>query len=297
MSLFRDTNQGSSSSRSGSASAKRLLQTFAFDRLFSRLGNRELTPLRRKALQCVWLIVKLTLVVGISYLVRETVVPALKIITSGQCMGSLPPSSAMLKTATLLFFTAGAITCIVFFGQDLRVLMRYLGVALSRRRSLLLVAACLVMAPLVRAALCGSVATLIDAPFPRSLGSSVHIISSARMDTWGLTDFLEAATRFIAGPISEELVFRGAVFFVLLRLFGKWPAIVGTSLAWSCAHGFGSGRFVFCFSFLGHFFVGLLHCWLLIKTRRLRWPILFHCMNNTRICFLTIVWPSMGLII
>ena len=270
---------------------------FASQRFLSLLGRDQVTPLRRRALQSIWLFARIGAVLGVGYAVDRGLLALAKLLARAGSPWSHSTFMAIASTGLLLAPIAKALICLILCGREIRVLFRYLGSPRGLFRSVLLVLICLVATLILRAALCCAVAGLLDVRFPPEVGSSVCVVSDHSMSDWGFQALARAAYRFVAAPIWESLVFTGAVFFLFLRLFGKWPAVLLTGVAWAGAHGVGSDAFKFCFGFLGHVLVGAVHCFILIKTHRLRWPILFHSLWNVQAAFFTVVWPSIGIII
>ena len=273
------------------------MKAFTLQRFLSLLGKDEVTPLQRRVLQSIWLLAKIGAVFGLAYIVEGGLRTAVKALISASSAGSHSGSIVIVDMGILLVAGAKALICLIVCGREIRVLLRYLGSPRGPFRSLILVLICLVATLIARAALCGTVVGLLDVQFPPEVGSSFRVVSYYTIDDWGLQALPGAAFRFVASPIWEELVFTGAVFFLLLRLLGKWPAVLLTSVVCAGAHGVGSDAFRFSFSFIGHVLVQAVQCYLLIKTRRLRWPILFHCLWNVRASFFTVVCPSIGIII
>lgn len=110
-------------------------------------------------------------------------------------------------------------------------------------------------------------------------------LKTDRLLTFGSVQCILTSSRaFVVVPIGEELLYRGAVFFTLLRLAGKWPAILISSLMFGCGHFHGSPGFTRSgwFPALTTSGFGLAASYLLIRTGKLRWCILFHAVWNLR---------------
>lgn len=274
-----------------------LTRAFAFERFLSLLGRDEVTPLQRRVLQSIWLFVRIGTVFWLAYVVDKGLLALAKLLDRAGSPWSHSTFMAMASTGLLVAPIAEALICVILCGREIRVLLRYLGPPEGLLRSLVLVLICLVAALVLRAALSGAAAGLLHARFPPGAGSSVGVVSYHRMTDWGFQPLVRAAYRLVAIPVWEELVFTGAVFFLFLRLFGKPMAVLLTSVVCAAAHGVSSDAFTFCFKSLGHIVVQAVQCWLLIRTGRLRWPILLHSLWNAHACFFTIVYPGIGIII
>ena len=105
---------------------------------------------------------------------------------------------------------------------------------------------------------------------------------------------LASATSFVAVPIAEELVFRGALFFVLLCIIGKWPAVATSALIFGYQH-LSKHQSVDAFPVVCNAGFALIAFYILLKTGKLRWCMLFHAIWNFHIQVFKIGIPSIGI--
>lgn len=110
---------------------------------------------------------------------------------------------------------------------------------------------------------------------------------SAERGAW-----LQLFSKVVAGPFGEELVARGALFPVLVRIGGSWPAAILSSLVDGFLHVGGPGRD--CRLFIFHTVSALLRCTIYMLTGKLRWCMLYHALWNTRAMFFWIAIPRWG---
>lgn len=97
-------------------------------------------------------------------------------------------------------------------------------------------------------------------------------------------------------PVGEELVFRMALFYVLLCTIGRRPAIFGAALIYSLLHwdrwltyGWPVG--------LSLVFFGILSSYVFLNTRRIRWSMIFHSLELVHLgCFVT-AFPCLGIVV
>lgn len=236
---------------------------------------------QRKGQMAAKLSVKLAVVIGGGYplwlLIREGVG-----ILYGSSAGE-QDSPQLIKLAAMLLNRATLIGLLVLvFRRELRVLFRWLGTPCNWRKGLLV--------PLV-VSLSLKFFTLVVPPTmkywlrPHSI-DCLALSRSAPEHRLFLFQFLSALFGLVVSPVFEEMLFRGIVFLLLVRVFGKWPAI-------------GLGVFAFAFAhpsswihMLDASAAGACAFFVLLKTRRLSSCVLFHSLDNA---ILGIAWILMGL--
>lgn len=172
------------------------------------------------------------------------------------------------------------------FGRDMCVLGRYLGPAMKPGKACSRVAFYMFMTVLVTGFV--SVCFLLYLPErfsePELAGNEFirrnlvePIVRSGRV---GPLEASLGAEVFILGPLAEEILFRGALFLLLLRVLGPFPAVVLSSVVFAGYHQTSVGE-VNLLSLVRHSLAGVALCIVFLRTHRLRWPILFHSMWNT----------------
>lgn len=92
----------------------------------------------------------------------------------------------------------------------------------------------------------------------------------------------------ILAPVVEELVFRGATLRALFKVFPEgrhWWAIAISALIFALIHGnFAQG--------LHAFLIGLLLGWMFYRTRSIIPGVIYHLVNNSAVCLMTIFTPE-----
>lgn len=183
------------------------------------------------------------------------------------------------------------------FRREIRVLGRFLGSQTPLRRSVTWITICLVVTPIVCAGATFATAGMLNMDFPAEFGKEVRIISHPAYQGTPLHALPSVIFLTLVAPMWEEVEFRGALFYILLRLFGiRFGALVGC-LVFALSHPVGPNSWSIMYSFLTHFAVGAGSYLVLVKTHRLRWCILFHSLWNLRVTAFLIVWPSLGVFI
>ena len=114
----------------------------------------------------------------------------------------------------------------------------------------------------------------------------------------GAAPVMAGAMVCIGSPVIEELLIRGALFLLLLRIVGKWPAVLVSSLIFAALHQIGMDAInwpMLCTQTTD----GLVLCLVLLYTHRLRWCVLLHSLWNSSLFvvmvfmskFLHQIWP------
>lgn len=183
---------------------------------------------------------------------------------------------------------------LALFSRDFRLLGRYLGPPKRPFRAVLTV----VVVLLIELALTVSVFAVFHFLLPRELSrpDSVNrkfimkniiqpIVDSGEIS---LSTALAMSSVCVVGPIMEELIFRGVLFLLLLRLAGKWPAVVLTSTIFAGLHQIGMDGVNWLMVSV-HTTSGLALCTVLLLTHRLRWCILLHSIWNSGLTLVLIL--------
>lgn len=92
----------------------------------------------------------------------------------------------------------------------------------------------------------------------------------------------------ILAPVVEELVFRGATLRALFKVFPEgrhWWAIAISALLFALIHGNLSQG-------LHAFIIGMLLGWLFYRTRSIVPGVMFHLVNNSAVCMMTVFAPD-----
>ncbi len=250
-----------------------------------------MAPISPKARRVLWLTAKLAVVIILYFLIRGP----------GPLMqgGDVNLTSVILRIIRL----AAHITLLfVLFGRDIRLLGRFLGPSRGAGRSILIVLVILLLTGVAAATLLGFglLAGLRPGPehnpggeflFEHFVKPLVDVGKAGPSVDIGKMAALALATAllgFVLAPIAEELLFRGALFLLLLRLVGKWPAVLLVSLGFAGAHQIGFSS-VNWFMLAGHTVTGVALCVVLLRTHRLRWCILMHAIWNTGLVLLLVL--------
>ena len=196
----------------------------------------------------------------------------------------------------LIVYVGLILLTIALFRRDLRLLLRFLG---HRRAFWRMVAVVLLLLLFEVAVLIGSGLYLSydyirsSEEKPPSFHSKVRSYVNSRIEKEMKArepDALKEVHRLMNAPIKmaiiisllapvlEELLFRGVIFLMLLRLVGKWGALGLSSALFSLMHFISTPFGIIHFAWL--LFAGLLFGYTLIRTRRLLASILFHAMWN-----------------
>lgn len=92
----------------------------------------------------------------------------------------------------------------------------------------------------------------------------------------------------VIAPVVEELVFRGATLRALFKIFPEgrhWWAIAISALLFALIHGnFAQG--------LHAFIIGMLLGWLFYRTRSIIPGVMYHLVNNSAVCMMTVFAPD-----
>lgn len=184
----------------------------------------------RKCRKGVKLLLKLAVVVGVGW-------PLWLIIRGGLaflCNLDLDKQSLspLIKVTGMLVNRSAMIAiCVLIFRRELRVLLKWLGTPAKWLKSLLL--------PLIVSLVLNFLSCIV----PPTI---LYWFSSYGIHTGGMTgcgpqggvllQLLSGLFGFTVTPIFEEILFRGVLFIVLLRLFGKWPAILLCVVAFTSLH-------------------------------------------------------------
>ena len=239
---------------------------------------------KRKCRKGLKLLVKLVVAVGVSYLLSAIIRQYLVFIYDLD-LDEESPSRLIKLIAMLIDRTLDAGLFLLMFKRDLRVLLKWLGQPASWLKSLLL--------PLIVALVSKFLWLIVPATIRYCL--SFYSIDSAAVGSYGgehggfLLQLLSGLFGLIVAPTLEEILFRGIVFVVFLRLFGKWSAILISVLAFGLMHPLSFSSWVHaldpCIGAACAFFV-------LFKTRRLSSCILLHGLDNA---ILGVLWIIIGL--
>ena len=240
-------------------------------------------PISPKARRVLWLMAKLTAFIAIAV--------ALKGIWNAVGWDdSEKPNLLKMAVASGVLFPL----LFVLFRRDVRLLGRYLGPPRRSRSSVLTILIVL----LVELALTVNVAAVFYLFLPRGLSTPTPetgqfirknivqpIVEGVEVS---ITTVLAVLSVCIVGPVVEELLCRGVLFLLFLRLTGKWPAVILASLVFAGLHQIGMDG-INWFMVSIHTISGLALCVVLLYTHRLRWCILMHSMWNTGAILLLIL--------
>ena len=181
---------------------------------------------------------------------------------------------------------------VILFHREIRFLGKYLGKAMSGWRALSLAACAAVGLHVVRKFLFMGSWLLFycditgSSVMPITKSSGTNLLSLVSITALHLKACL-------VSPIIEEITFRVAIFLLLLRKIGKWPAVILSSLLFGAMHIFGA-----CpvpgfnwFYALNAALVGIVACVVLLVTHRVRWCIVLHSFFNVLVA---IGWGQVG---
>jgi len=240
-------------------------------------------PMNPRLGRVLWLITKLALFIGV----------AVAFMKFSAAVGLVNSERRSLIRMAL---RSGVLLPLLFllFRRDVRLLGRYLG---PPRRAVSSVRAILIVL-LVKVALIVGLAAAFYLLLPRDLnrptpGTGESIMKSivrpiVDEGEASITVVLSVTRMCVIGPVVEELLCRGALFLLFLRLIGKWPAVALTSIIFAGLHQIGLDG-VNWFMLTVHTISGLGLCIVLLYTHRLRWCILMHSMWNTGAILLLIL--------
>ena len=212
-------------------------------------------------------------------------------------LGALLKGAAQnLANLTPLIIRRAALITLLFvlFWRDIRLLGRFLGPSRGAGRSIVIVLVIFLLTGAATATLLGFglLGGLRPGPernpggefiFERLVKPIVNVCKAGPSVDPGKVAALAFGTGtlgLVLGPMVEELFFRGACFLLLLRVVGKWPAALLTSMMFAGAHQIGFSN-ISWLMFAVQTLVGLALCVVLFYTHRLRWCILMHSMWNT----------------
>ncbi|MCD6326015.1 CPBP family intramembrane metalloprotease [bacterium] len=178
-----------------------------------------------------------------------------------------------------MLIASALVLLMLAFRRDMRLLIRFVGQALRWPKALLAV----LLSLLVWCG-CGILDIGLNTSFSSFcsfLGKVAHSTAYSQHIPWahgGKETIYGYATTVLMVPLVEELLFRGVLFLIFLRLSGKWGAVFSTTLLFTLCH-FGNRDFTFQSVWL-YAVGGLLLAFLLLKTGRLRWCIFYHTCHN-----------------
>ncbi|MCD6327839.1 CPBP family intramembrane metalloprotease [bacterium] len=258
-------------------------------RMMKSTHNPAMERIGPKARRVLWLIAKLTAFIA--------VVIALRAIWAAVGWGDAgaPPSFRAAASLGVLFPLL-----FILFRRDVRLLARYLGTAKKPAASVLTI----IVVFVIEIALLINVAIAFYFLVPRGLSAPTpetgefimkNIVQPIIVGEINITTVLAASYLCITGPVLEELLCRGVLFILFLRLAGKWPAVILTSLIFAALHQIGMDG-INWFMVSTHTISGLALCTVLLYTRRLRWCILMHSMWNTGVTLFLILVFALFLI-
>ncbi|MBN1592404.1 MAG: CPBP family intramembrane metalloprotease [Candidatus Coatesbacteria bacterium] len=172
-----------------------------------------------------------------------------------------------------------AILVFMLFKRDLRLLVRYLGPPMRPMKAALMATLTAVASkaiPLLIAVfflalpfMFGYLDNWDDLKLSENLRNPLDNITSS---PYGI------AYVSVIAPVAEELIFRGALFLICLRIMGRKWAVIVTTVLFILLHFMSYPMSIFCvFAFA---LAGSLAAIILLKTHRLRWPMLFHSVFN-----------------
>ncbi len=144
---------------------------------------------------------------------------------------------------------------------------------------------------LVAAVLAGA-AALLPSSALAMLSARIHPVDPQwlatlrdHLPTSGLGIGVAAAVAVLAGPLAEELLFRGLIYRLARRTWGPWPAALVSSLLFGLVH----GEPWFLFGLVG---LGLVFAYLYETTGSLLAPVIAHALYNGFALFVMIREPE-----
>ncbi len=202
---------------------------------------------------------------------------------------------------------------IALFHRDIRLLGRFLGPSKGACRSTMFVAGMIGLEILALIVIVAFAMICGIGPGPHAAPGSDFILTNfvrPILEIWQpekatnvLTNALvasgAASMGFVLVPIVEEIIFRGILLLLFLRLIGRWPAVILTSIIFAGLHQIGLDG-INWLMFSHHTVAGLAYCLVLLHTHRLRWCILQHAAWNTGVyivilLILAYLFPSVSL--
>ncbi len=237
-----------------------------------------LMPRNPKARLVVSFSVKIAVFVGAAFAMRA-LWPAVGV--TDKAYGALV---GKMVDDTVLF-----LLLLAMFWRDIRLLGRFLGAPTGIFRSS--------AAVLVALLLMISATVAIMMVLPREAGAGNPRLQRfirknvmepiAQTGKVGAAPVMAGAAICITIPLVEELLLRGALFLLLLRIVGKWPAVLVSSVIFAALHQIGMSAIswpVFCV----HTTHGLMLCLVLLYTHRLRWCVVLHSLWNSSMFAVTV---------
>ncbi|MBN1592385.1 MAG: CPBP family intramembrane metalloprotease [Candidatus Coatesbacteria bacterium] len=182
---------------------------------------------------------------------------------------------------------------VLIFRRDLRLLCNYLGEAVDVGRSVLETGLFFIMAllgtTLLRLLFIFLPPQLCEPNLPGA-GHFWRDVIEPLMGGGGISLGVVLGTigPCLLAPAAEELLSRGVLFMLLLRLSGRWSAVIGSSVIFSYLHQTALDE-LNIHQFISSFLIGVILCWLLLRTNRLRWCILLHVTWNSGCLILSFI--------
>ena len=142
------------------------------------------------------------------------------------------------------------------------------------------------------AAIIAAAAALLPSSALAMLSARIHPVDPQwlatlleHLPTSGLGIAVAAAVAVFAGPLAEELLFRGLIYRLARRTWGPWPAALVSSLLFGLVH----GEPWFLFGLIG---LGLVFAYLYETTGSLLAPVIAHALYNGFALFAMIREPD-----
>ncbi|MBN1593569.1 MAG: CPBP family intramembrane metalloprotease [Candidatus Coatesbacteria bacterium] len=195
----------------------------------------------------------------------------------------------------IAFYLFRILLIVLLFGRDLKLLVRYLGAPMSIGRSIRRVCFYTLMAFLITLCFYFWVVYLrldwlMEPDLPADAYIYKYLIDPIRESgVFGPVQFSMSAVLVGLAPMAEELLFRGVIFLILLAIFGRFPALVLSSVSFAFWHQVLPDQYNW-YAIFQHAVLGFALGGILLRTHRLRWSIIFHSLWNSWVTGMQIIW-------